>query len=417
MKYVKPGRTKGLLKVIGSKSVMQRAVACALLSNGETTLVSPSLCDDGLAALSIIQALGAEVQSSNDIVQIKSKGLSNNVRSNTISVGESGLSIRLFSSVVSMFSGDFTLNANGSLLARPMLQIEQTLSKMGCTVKSENGRAPIKISGPLKPGNYTYDGESSSQVLTGLLTSLPLLSDDSTISYETLTSKPYIDLTIEVLKSFGVNIDWNKDKKVFSIKGNQSYKPTKYVIEGDWSGASFFAALGAHSENINLSGLKLNSSQGDKEIIKILKAVGASVVESSDSVKIQQGSKNPFEFDATDAPDLFPPLVALAVFLNGTSRIKGAHRLKGKESDRAEVLVKEFTKLGAKLKHQDDEIIIDGSGSLRGGEASAHGDHRIAMALAIAGILSAEGVSVEGYECVSKSYPNFFEELESLRIV
>lgn len=417
MKYVKPGRTKGEVKIIGSKSVMQRAVACGLLSIGETTLVSPSLCDDGLAALSIIQALGAEVQSTKDMVLIKSKGLNNKINSNIISVGESGLSIRLFSSIVALFNGDFTLNAKGSLLTRPMQQIEKTLSQMGCKVRLENGRAPINISGPLKPGRFSYDGESSSQVLTGLLTSLPLLSDDSTISYETLTSKPYIDLTIEVLKSFGVKIDWNKDNKIFSIKGNQSYKPTKYVVEGDWSGASFFAALGAFSESITLRGLRLNSSQGDKEIIEILKAIGALITESSESVKIQQGKKNPFIIDATDSPDLFPPLVALAVFLNGTSKIKGAHRLKGKESDRAEVLVSEFTKLGANLKQQDDEIIINGTGSLSGGEVSAHGDHRIAMALAIAGTLSTEGVAISGYECVSKSYPNFFEELESLRIL
>lgn len=414
MRYVKPGKIKGKVSIIGSKSVMQRAVACALLAKGTTTLKSPSLCDDGLASLEIARALGAEIEITRAQVTIKSNGLDTTLKTRELDVHESGLTIRLFSSVVALFPGKFTLHASGTLLKRSMASLIEALSAAGVAISGTNNFPPLSVEGPLKSGEYKINGETGSQVLSGLLTALPVLNRDSKIIGLNLTSKPYLDLTIQVLKEFGVNIQWNQESDIFTIPGNQVFKPRTYTIEGDWSGASFFAVLGALN-SLTLKGLNINSAQADKDILSVVKSVGATCNVTTDTIEITKRELRSFEFNATHCPDLFPPLVSLAVMVEGTSIIKGAHRLIGKESNRGEVLVSEFSKLGAKIKLQDDLLIIEGSGSLRGGTASAHGDHRIAMALAVAGIFSDEGVSIEGSESVSKSYPNFFEELESLR--
>lgn len=417
MRYVKPGHTKGAINIIGSKSVMQRAAACALLAQGESVISSPSLSDDGVASLNVIQALGANVEVKNDKVLVQSNGISNKINSNQISVNESGLSIRLFAPIIALFPGEFNLKGEGTLKNRSMKLLCDTLSQAGVTLESTEDKPPIKIRGPIRGGRYHYDGSTGSQVLSGLLTALPLCKEDSKIHCTNLTSKPYIDLTIQTLKDFGVIVEWDKEDDFIMIPGNQLFTPTEIKVEGDWSAASFFAVLGALSDKIIIRGLSENSFQGDKVILSVIKSIGANITYHGEEICISRGGKEPFIFDATDAPDLFPPLVVLASAINGTSRIKGSHRLKGKESDRAEVLVEEFSKIGVKLVLEDDEIIIHGEGKISGGEAFSHHDHRIAMALGIAGVISERGVSILGDECVSKSYPNFFENLESIRSI
>ena len=392
-----------------SKSYMQRALAAALLAKGETVLKNVSWCNDSLVAKKIIEDLGADTVQKNHDLFITSGFLK--PKTKVFSAGEAGLSVRMFSPVLALFDDEIEFTGEGSLLNRPVEIIEDALKKLGVKVESNNGFLPLKIKGPLKPGKITVDGSLSSQLLTGLLITLPLLDGDSEIKVENLKSIPYIDMTIEVMENFGINIV-NKEYKLFKIKGNQKYKSTVYNIEGDWSGAAFWLVLGAVKGNIEVLNLDYSSRQADKQIIKALTSAGADVKIKPGSVYVNKNKLNAFEFDATHCPDLFPPLACLAAACNGTSVIKGVSRLKHKESDRATVLKKEFAKVGINISLDGDFMKITG-GKIKIGTIDSNNDHRIAMAGGILNLIFDEPVNVINKKAVNKSYPEFFEILNS----
>lgn len=290
--------------------------------------------------------------------------------------------------------------------------IEKPLKKLGVSVTSNQGKLPVKVCGPLTGGKAHVDGSLSSQFLTGLLMALPLAEKDSELVVNDLKSKFYIDLTLKVMRDFGIEVR-NDNYKHFFVKGGQFYRSREYDIEGDWSGSAFLCVAGAVGGKVEINNLNIDSCQADRRIIDVLEQVNATVDCVDDKIKVSRAGMNPFNFDATDSPDLFPPLAALAPYLKGQSKIKGVNRLIGKESNRAEALLEEFMKVGIKIDIDNENMIING-GAIKGGTMNSRNDHRMAMAAAIAGIGAEESITIEDYECIEKSYPDFFKHYEKI---
>ncbi|TVR74010.1 MAG: 3-phosphoshikimate 1-carboxyvinyltransferase [Marinilabiliales bacterium] len=327
--------------------------------------------------------------------------------------GEAGLSVRMFSAVASLFDSPVTLTGRGSLLKRPMVVIEESLRALGVECTTVNGCLPVTVRGPLPGGKAVIDGSFSSQVLTGILIASPYAASDVTLLVKNLKSRPYIDMTLKVMELFGVEVE-NRGYSEFLVRHGQRYQPREYRVEGDWSGAAFLLVAGATGGSVTVENLDTSSPQADRAIVDALERAGANVATGTGEVTVSRGNLEAFMFDATDCPDLFPPLVTLAAFCEGTTTIRGAERLLHKESNRAATLSREFGKLGVEVKVTGDIMKIKGGGC-NGGTVESHGDHRIAMACATAAIAAHGEVLIEGAEAVAKSYPRFFEDMESLR--
>lgn len=395
----------GQLKAPPSKSFMQRAIAIALLAEGETILNNYCRSNDSRAALKMAEDLGATITISENSVSIIG---SNGIRSNTLSAGESGLGIRCFVPIASLFDEEINFTGKGSLVKRPLSMLEQPLIDLGAQIKTKNGYLPLSVHGPIRGGELEVDGSISSQVLTGLLIALPKAVHSSKIKVKELNSIPYIDMTLQIMKHFGVSIS-HDNYELFQITGGQSYQGRAYIIEGDWSNAAFHLVGAAISGSIRMTNLNLTSTQADRKIIEALEKVGTDIEYETDTIKVSKNKLKAFQFDATHCPDLFPPLSNLAAQCEGTSIITGVKRLTHKESNRALALQKEWAKLGININILNDEMHITG-GTIQGGTISSHNDHRIAMMGAIAGLKSKEPVLINGAEAVGKSYPGFFED-------
>lgn len=408
-RFIEPSAIKGSVKAPASKSMTQRAIAAALLADGQSIIYNPSYCDDSLAAMSIAVGLGARVEP--QVNELKITG-SATLKESKLNCGESGLAIRMFSPVAALYPAEITMVGANSLKKRPMFMIEEALNQLGVKCESSGGFLPLTIQGPLSGGYCEIDGSVSSQLLTGLLMALPLASKNSEIKVNNLKSKPYIDMTIQLLKSFGITIE-NKAYSYFSIPGNQKYTPQNYTVEGDWSGGAFLLVAGAIKGHLSVNGLRRDSMQSDISIISALQKAGANIKISEDKIEIIKTELKAFEFDATESPDLFPPLVALAAYCKGISTIKGVSRLIYKESDRAKTLKEEFGKLDVKIEINDDLMHVTG-GQPQGARVESHEDHRIAMAVAVASLGATRRVSIRDSQCVAKSYPGFFDDLRHL---
>jgi 3-phosphoshikimate 1-carboxyvinyltransferase len=417
---VSPSSLMGTVTAPASKSVMQRACAAALLKRGRTVLKNPGTSADDEAALDIIQQLGAIVERGDDEMIITSKGIQ--PISNHLNCGESGLSIRMFTPIAALSHTGLTITGSGSLARRPLHFFDEVLPKLGVQYKSNNGFLPLCIKGPLHPENIAVDGSLSSQFLTGLLFAFSATNaNDVTINVDNLNSKPYIDLSLEVLKSFGLSVPVHDDyrKFYFSSEIDRSDKQVEsvFVVEGDWSGAAFLLVAGAIAGQIRIKGLNKNSVQADKAIVKALEDAGADIKYLENEIYIQDGELNSFEFNAIDAPDLFPPLVVLASYCKGRSVIKGVHRLEHKESNRSFSLQQEFKKLGITITIENDVMVIEGGTGINAATVNSHHDHRIAMACGVAALKAGGDVVIEGAEAVNKSYPLFWQHMKSLGAV
>lgn len=412
-KYVSSGRLKGIVAPPCSKSYAQRALAVALLASGKSVLRNMDFCNDTLSALNCIKMLGAQAERTDEHTIVVEGGLK--PRGNLLSVGESGLSARLFTPIAALCGEPIVISGEGTLLYRPMDMMIQPLRALGVDVRDGGGRLPIEVCGPMKGGQIDVDGSVSSQFITGLLLSLPLAEQDTVINVNAAVSKPYLDMTIDTAERFGVAIEHN-DYEQFYIAGGQSYEAVEYDVEGDWSAAAMLLVAGAVAGEVAVKNISTLSKQADVAICDALVRAGAELTSESDMVSAAHRELHGFEFDATNCPDLFPALATLAAAAEGESRIKGTHRLEHKESNRAEAIRTEFGKLGIEVDLSEEDIMIIRGGAIRGGvEVDSHGDHRMAMTLAVAGLLSDGGVTIHGAESVAKSYPDFFETLQMLR--
>ena len=404
---VYPSQISGVVTANPSKSHMQRVIVACLLAGGRSVISNPSFCDDAKAAMSVVMDLGAKVKVKKNRVII-SGGF--DPVGNTLNCGESGLGLRMFSAVAALSGKEITLVGQGTLKSRSVAMIEKPLTDLGARVTLKQGKLPVTVCGPITGGKAIVDGSLSSQFLTGLLIALPLAEKDSELIVNNLKSRFYIDLTIKVLKDFGIEIS-NNGYKHFIIPGSQVFIPGEYEIEGDWSGAAFLLVAGAIGGEVKIENLDINSNQADRRILDVLEQFGARINKSNNGIRVTKAEMKPFNFDATDSPDLFPPLVVLASYAKGKSRIKGISRLAGKESNRAEALIEEFAKVGINIETDGDEMIIHG-GVVTGGTINSRNDHRIAMAAAVAGVGAGGNINIQGYECISKSYPDFFTDYQ-----
>jgi 3-phosphoshikimate 1-carboxyvinyltransferase len=412
---VYPAKLSGSQVAPASKSSMQRACAAALLHHGQTNILNPGHSNDDLAALEVIQNLGAIVTKHADHIHINSKGVM--PIGSSMNCGESGLGIRMFTPIASLSQQQILIEGKGSLVKRPMHFFDEILPKLGVQIKSNNGYLPISIQGPLKTADITVDGSLSSQFLTGLLMAFAAAgAANQTIKVNQLKSKPYIDLTLAVLKHFGWEVN-HKNHEEFSFKERSSVKDTiEYTVEGDWSGAAFLLVAGAIAGPITVKGLQMDSTQADKAVMQALSSANASIQIEQDNITIGAGLNGlqAFKFDATDCPDLFPPLVALASMCKGVSVIKGVERLAHKESDRGLTLQTEFAKLGVTILLEGDIMKIEGVDQIKANTVFSQHDHRIAMACGVAALRATGPIEITEAEAINKSYTDFFDHLQHL---
>lgn len=412
MKLIRPSSVDGIVIAPASKSEAQRAIAAASLAEGTSVLTKYSPCDDSEVSLNIVRALGSDVRFENGKLFITG---GRNILSTTLECGESGLSFRLFASIAALRDEEIQLVAQGTLKNRPIDMVESTLNQLGVTCRSENGFPPLTVKGPLTNGKARTDGTISSQHVSGLLFALPLVRGDSCVIVNNVRSKPYLRMTLSVLERFGVQIEKDEALTNFMISGGQAYGSTNYQIEGDWSGAAFLLVAAAIAGRISVENLKLNSHQADREIMDVLVRSGADVEANERTVTVSHKDLMAFRFDASDCPDLIPSLAVLASCCRGTTVVSGAERLKTKESDRSNALIKEFTAIGVEIREHRGNLEIKG-GPISGGKVRTHQDHRIAMALAVAALRSKKGIELDDASCVAKSYPDFFDDLERITV-
>jgi 3-phosphoshikimate 1-carboxyvinyltransferase len=412
---IHPSSISGKVQAPASKSSMQRACAAALLSKGTTTILNPGSSNDDLAALDVISKLGAHIiNKSKDEIIIKSNGVA--PVSSSINCGESGLGIRMFTPLAALSGEALTINGTGSLLKRPMHFFDEIFPKLGIEISSGNGHLPINIKGPLKPANIEIDGSLSSQFLTGLLMAYAAAgAQQVTIKVRDLKSKPYIDLTLDVMKKFGVEVE-NHQYESFRFTNPAGFKAGTYTVEGDWSGGAFLLVAGAIAGKITVGGLSTSSTQADKEIMKALIDSGADIKVAENIITVAPAPLHAFSFDATDCPDLFPPLVALASYCKGTTFIKGVSRLAHKESNRGVTLQQEFEKMGIYIDMSEDVMQVRGRNQLNGAVVHSHHDHRIAMACAVAALKAKGETVIEEAEAIEKSFPDFYDKMDTLKV-
>lgn len=395
---IKPFLLKGKVDVPASKSLSHRAIICAsLCNNGESKINNIIFSDDINATIEGMKTLGAVITKTNDGILVKR----NNIISNKIDCNESGSTLRFLIPLSMVLTNGCTFTAKGNLIKRPLDVYYNIFEKFNIEFTTNNGELPLKIRGKLPYDSYEVPGNISSQFITGLFFALPLLNGDSEIKITSqLESKNYIDLTIDILKKYNINIE--KNKNFYYIKGKQEYKPFDYTVEGDFSQAAFFLVANQIGSNIECNGLNYNSLQGDKEILKIIKKF----------------SLNPKEItvDASQIPDLVPAISVMAALSKDTKTIiVNAGRLRLKESDRLKAITVEMNKLGACIEETKNGLIIIGKERLKGNaETDSHNDHRIAMAIAIAATKCEKPIVLHGYKAVNKSYPMFWDDYESL---
>ncbi len=407
-----PSRINGCVIVPASKSVTQRALVLALLHEGKTVIQGIGNSDDEISALQAIEKLGATIQRKDNTIIVT--GISRINFSGELNCGESGLLLRLLTMICSTSHNKITLTGSGSLLKREMHFFEKHLPTLGVAVTSVNGKLPVSICGPMQVKDTAVDGSDGSQYISGLLMAFAKQTDKAvSLNILNAVSKPYLDITWQMMQKFGYNVSLSENN--FNIyPANKNSETINCDIEGDWSSAAFLLVAAAIAGEAVIKGLNPDSAQGDIKLMHILAYCGVNAVVFPDAIFIPKPHfLYAFSYDATDTPDLFPPLVALACNCNGQTVIKGVHRLVNKESNRAISLLQVFKALGADIYIQGDEMIIQGK-LLKGGTVDSFNDHRVVMAASVAALTCHEPVIIKNAEAVKKSYPDFFNDIQVL---
>lgn len=408
MTAINPFQVQHVIFSNASKSDAQRCLILAALSTKPTKILGLDQSEDISAMLACIQELGASYNEETSTVHPSSRNICERI---CLNVHESGFALRTLAFVGMAFTKNLTLNGTGSLLQRDHAQLCQILQQIGFTVESNEFKLPIHISGSASFKPITVNGEAGSQAISGLFLLAPFLDQDSSVSIESLKSKPYLEMTIARMRDFGIVLQKLNDYS-YQIPGNQLIQKNEVHIEGDWSGAANPIVGAAISGKLELHGLNSHSLQADRHILQVIQDFGATITWKEDVLFVQQSKTNsPFETNISDCPDLFPILVVLACASTGTSRIIGVNRLQNKESDRLSVMCEVLEKFEIAYQLGSTEIFIHGTGQVAGGEINTHNDHRIAMAATIAACISREPIQLTDASCVSKSYPKFFVDL------
>lgn len=413
-KLILPSVYKGwTFNAPSSKSISQRVIAIALISQNNLVIKRCDYSNDSMAAQNIIKSFGAHCSGQNTVTcrfnQYKS------IKKNhvpEISVGESGLGLRMFTPIISTFKSDITINGQGSLLKRPIDFMVEPLRQLGVEIQTNNGFAPITIKSQMQGGECFVDGSFGSQFITGLLLAAPYAQKDVIINVSNPTSLPYINMTISIMKQFGVEVEANDNYTYFKVKAGQKYNLNKYEVEGDWSSVAAHIVGAATTGEVFIKGMNRESTQADKAILEVLDQVGVFYEFNDNILHVKKKDLKPFTFDATNCPDLFPCLASLAANCSGESTIIGTQRLTHKESNRALTIKEEFEKMGVEITLSDNKMIIKGGSQILGDKnVESHNDHRIAMALSILALNANGKININDPECVNKSYPKYWVDL------
>jgi len=406
--FVAPGKLQGKIRIPVSKSVAHRAIICAALA-GDRNL-----------ACSCKNDLSEDIKATCEAVTKLLK------REDEIFCNESGSTLRFLIPVAAAMGIETTFTGAGRLPERPLGEYSKIFENKGVNLNFSKGRfLPVKISGKLKHGEFTVPGDVSSQYITGLLLALPMLDGDSKILVKgTLESAAYVDLTIRVMQHFGVRVE--RQVNGYFVHGKQKYLQTPYTAEGDYSQAAFWMTANYLGSNIDVEGLDPSSVQGDKKIKEILREYSmfkeTSLKEKQETncnilfnILGKQKEKAVFEIDASQIPDLIPVICVAAASTDAITRVINAGRLRLKESDRIKTTCELIKSIGGTVAEKKDGMIIRGNGNiLNGGEVDSYGDHRIAMAAAIAALRTKNGIKIKNFRCIDKSYPKFFDDFKSL---
>ena len=447
-----------------SKSYAQRAIIAAALADGVSHLRGYSPCGDNEAALAVARNLGAEVEKDGNELTIK--GISASLgclRKDELFVGESGLLTRMMIPLLAQLSeGEILVSGEKTLLGRPLTGAREIMETFGVSIANaseplsqgsvENSedqplplKVPLRLDGYLTPGKADVSGKHGSQLISGLLMALPLAQKNTNLTVHDPKSIPYMFITLEVLKKFGIKVqnemignrdflesdgDWSLcTELIFKIKGGQKFRPADIDLEGDWSAAANFLVAGSVFGKVEIEGLDTTSLQADLSIMDILMDAGASLSQTGGergTIIAQRAPLTAFEVDASNCPDLFPIVAVLAAFCQGTSRIAGTGRLSNKESDRAGAILQMLGQMGVNARVENDVLEVEGytlaqrllaakglsssnPGLLKGGKFTSHHDHRMAMALKVAELGADSPVEIDDCQCVGKSFPSFFE--------
>jgi 3-phosphoshikimate 1-carboxyvinyltransferase len=404
----------GVVKAVSSKSHAHRLLIAAALADEETRIVCSDQNEDIRATVGCLEALGASIRYKGGVFTVAPIPRPLSAVHRTLDCGESGSTLRFLLPVACALGADASFEMHGRLPQRPLSPMYEELSAHHCTL-SPQGVSPLNASGSLSGGVYRITGNVSSQFITGLLFALPLIEEDSQIDVlGKLESRPYVDLTLQVLKSFGIEIEEHGGS--FFIQGGQKYRsPGSVAVEGDWSNAAPWLVLGAIAKQpVTITGLDINSLQGDKAFIYVIQRFGADVLIDGGNVTVRGGKLKGIDMGVRDIPDLVPMITVVALAAEGQTRVLSAARLRLKECDRLSGTSETLRAFGAQIVETHDSLLIDGGNKLHGGTVSSQNDHRIAMMAALASVLCEGPVVIEQAEAVNKSYPRFFEDLRSL---
>ena len=405
---IQKGRLAGAISVPSSKSDTHRALILAGLSNGKSKIISPLVCGDTEATGACLGAIGVKIRKRKRFWEVEG-GNFFPPRQNLF-CRESGTTLRLMTAVCSLIKGRCILTGRPSLMKRPIAPLLRALKDLGVNLKK--GKNLVIVEGNFLGGKTKIKGDISSQFISALLLVSPLARKEVEIELTSpLESASYVLMTIDSQKAFGVNVDFSRDLKRFRIR-RQFYRPGEYRVEADWSSASFFLAGGAIAGRVKVKNLNQRSFQPDRKIIDFLKRMGAKVAVKEKEVIVEKSALSAVQADVRDCPDLFPIICVLSVVAKGTSEISGIERLKYKESNRLEEMEKNLKKMGIRTKKTRSRFFIEG-GEPKGAIIDSD-DHRIVMAFAVLGLITESKTIIKNPDCVSKSFPAFFEELRKL---
>lgn len=411
-KKVHPGKLHGTLDIPPSKSLSHRAVLAAALSEGESVIENLIFSDDIEATTEAIRALGVEAVRHGNTLTIRRNGP---LKAPTVPIfcNESGSTLRFLIPFAGLFDQPVTFTGHGKLTTRPLDPYFELFDRQGIRYDYP-GQLPLTVHGHLQSGRFELPGHISSQFVTGLLYVLPLLEGDSDIILTSpLESRDYVTLTLQILDIFGIHIEMISPDH-YHIKGNQTFKPARYKVEGDYSQAAFWIAAGIMGDGLILNDLSKVSQQGDQRILQIISDMGGTLTWVGDQLSVNKSATHGAVIDASQCPDLVPICATLAAVSEGTTHIINAARVRLKESDRLTAICTELNKLGANIQEEPEGLIIQGVKSLKGGCTEGWNDHRIVMSLAIASLKATETIEIKGSQAVRKSYPHFFEDFIAL---
>ncbi len=412
---VTKSKLAGEISVPGSKSHTIRAVAVATLAEGISKIKSPLISGDTLSSLEAAKAFGAEITKEDDVWTVKGIGGVVKPFERTIDMGNSGTSLRIFTGLAATLNFPVTFDGDSSLRTRPMTPVLDALSKLGVEIDSNDGKCPLTIKGPVKGGTTDVDG-TSSQFLTSLLFALPLAEDDSEITVRNLNEIPYVHITLDWLERQGIELEHADDLSWVKVKGGQSYKSYERAIPADFSTATFpLVAAAVTGATLKINNLDFTDQQGDKATIDFLEKMGVKVERCEEyTIVSSDGKLKGCEIDLNATPDALPAIAVAACFAEGTTKLVNVAQARIKETDRIDCMTKELTKMGAKITELEDGMIIEGGHTLTGCEVESYHDHRIAMSLAIAGMVAEGETIIKDADAAAVTYPNFIEDFKRL---